>query len=176
VQFNDPTSAALDALARANQPGWRSAVPALLHGALGRWPGHPDILDALCTLSDNDAFVEAEGHALVPVLVEAASAVRKSDSAPLHAHAARLCWIYEDADMAFGHLIEALSADPHHADARALLSELLSDPDEAPAISDGLETLALRAVRGDVDKQAVLDIINECGPTGTSRARSLLGH
>ncbi len=176
MQFNDPTSAALDALARSNQPGWRSAVPALIHGALGRWPGHPDLLDALCTLADNDVFVEAEGHALVPVLVEAASAVRRSDSAALHSHAARLCWIYEDADMAFGHLIEAFTADPHHTAARALMAELLADPAEAPSISDGLETLALRAVRGDVDKQAVLDIIEECGPVGTHRARALLGH
>ena len=176
MQFQEPTSAALDALARAQQPSWRSAVPALLRGALARWPGHPDLLDALCTLADDDAFVEAEGHGLVAVLVEAASAVRRADSAPLHAHAARLCWIYEDASQAFGILMDALSADPHHAASRALLTELLAEPVATPAVADGLETLAFRAIRGGVDKQAVREILDECGRHGTGRARALLGY
>lgn len=176
MSLADPTAVALDVLARVEQPGWWSALPGLVHGGLVRWPGHPDLTDALISLALHDGFAEAQGHALIEVLVEAASAVRKADSAPLLAQAAQLAWIHVDAEVAFGHLVAALSADPHDPDARALLAELIASTDAGPVWADGLETLAMRAVRGDLERSAVEQILSEVAPVcACPRAWALLG-
>ncbi len=176
MQLADPTTTALDVLSRVEDPGWWSALPGILRTALAQWPGHPDLVDAAISLALDEKFVLSKGADLIPVLAEAADAVRKVDSAPLLAHAAQLSWIYEDPQAAFGFLVDALSADPLHPDARAFLSELIDTPDAAPEWCDGLETLAMRAVRGQVDRTAVVDILTECRLVcACPRAWSLLG-
>lgn len=177
MQLTDPTTTALDVLARVEQPGWWSAIPGMLRAAFARWPGHPELVHALGDVVLDEAFVTARGHELIPICLDAASAMRKSDSASMLAHAAQLTWIFEDTDGALGILIDALSADPRDPDARALLAELISSTDDHVDWDDGLETLALRAVRGDVDRDGVLEVLVECSPvTAAPRARALLGH
>lgn len=176
MHLSDPTATALDVLARSEHPGWWSALPGMLRTALARWPGHPDLVDTLTALVLDERFAMAQGPALISVCLDAAAAMRKADSAPLLAHAAQLTWIFHDADRALGLLIDALSANPADPDARAFLSELLAAADPHLAWADALETLALRAVRGDVDRAAVLDILAECAPVCPApRARALLG-
>lgn len=172
----DPSTTALDVQTRLEQPGWWSALPGMLQAAFARWPGHPDLIEALTSLVLDEEFVMARGQELIPVCLEAASAIRRVDSAPLLAHAAQLSWIFEDAEGALRHLIDALSANPIDPDARAFLQELISASEDHLPWSDQLETLALRAIRGTVDRQAVLEVLAECAPvTDAVRARALLG-
>jgi len=176
VRLSDPTSTALDVLSRSEQPVWWSALPGMLRAALAQWPGHPDLCDALTALVLDERFVMAQGQALIPVCMEAASAVRRVDAAPLLAHAAQLTWIFDDSNGALRLLVDALSADPRDGDARAFLSELISASEDHIDWADHLETLAMRAVRGDVDRGGVVEVLAECAPvTPCPRAWALLG-
>ena len=176
MQLSDPFTTALDVRSRMHQKAWWTALPGLLRSALGQWPGHPELIDATITLALHEPFVVAHGMALIPVFMEAAGAVNGSDSAPLLTHAAQLTWMYDDTEGAWRLLVDALSADPDDVEARTFLSELLETPEHPSALCDSLETLAMRAVRGQVDRRSVLDILIECRPVSACpRAWSLLG-
>lgn len=170
----DPTTAALDARSRAQHPAWRAAVPGLLHAALARWPGHPELIDAVTDLADDGGFTEATQDALLPVLIEAASGLQRARAAPLHARAALLCWLYADTASALAHLVEALTGDPSCEDALLVLQEVAEDRACAPLVDDAMQTLALRVVRGDLDRTPVLACFDRV-PLPLGRARMLLG-
>ena len=176
MHLSDPVTTALDVRSRMHLRTWWSALPGLLRAGFAQWPGHPDLIDATITLALHEPFVVALGSELIPVFMEAAGAVKRTDAAPLLTHAAQLTWMYDDTDGAWRLLVDALSADPEDAEARTFLSELLETPASPDALTDSLETLAMRAVRGQVDRTAVLDILTECRPVSACpRAWSLLG-
>ncbi|HCH62777.1 MAG TPA: hypothetical protein DFR83_08235 [Deltaproteobacteria bacterium] len=176
MQLSDPFTTALDVQSRMHQKAWWTALPGLLRAALGQWPGHPELIDAVIALALHEPFVVVHGMELIPVCTEAARAVSGTDAAPLLTHAAQLTWMYDDTDGAWRLLVDALSAAPDDVDARTFLSELLETPDQPKALCDSLETLAMRAVRGQVDRASVLDILTECRPVSACpRAWSLLG-
>ena len=172
----NPVSLALDALSRAGGRAWRPAVVPMLRDGLTQWPGDPNLVDAMCRLADNDEYVASEGESLVELLVEGAHTLGRRPSAPLLVHAARVSWVLGDGKAAWRHLVDALSWNPSLSSARELLVDFQAEPSVASGLEDGMEGLALRAVRGDVDRSAVVEIFDSCVSTSRLvRARALLG-
>jgi hypothetical protein len=176
MQVFDPATTALDVRSRMQNRMWWPALPGLLRAGLVQSPGHPDLIDATITLALHEPFVVERGMELVPVFLEAAASVRRAESAGLLTHAAQLTWLFDDIESAWTMLVDALSADPHDVEARSFLSELIETPDHPTGWCDGLETLAMRAVRGQLERSVVLDILTECRQVSACpRAWSLLG-
>ena len=176
MQLSDPTTIALDVRSRMQNRMWWPALPGMLQAGLIQWPAHRDLIDATITLALHEPFVVERGKELVPVFLEAAGSVRQAESAGLLTHAAQLTWLFDDVDSAWVMLVDALSADPNDVEARSFLTELIETPDHPTGWCDGLETLAMRAVRGQVDRTIVLDILAECRQVSACpRAWSLLG-